>query len=216
MYKNDTQSLIQSLTDGLQPIKLRTAVWKPTILWLGLSWCYVVWVALQLGPFREGALQAMLEVPQFALESAIGFMAGGAFAGVAVLESIPGAGKRWLLWSVLFIFTLWVGSYGFGLVSPALEPSMVGKRAHCVIEAYLYSVPPLILGYALLFYRYPLHSVRMGVFLGISAGAIPALLMQFACMYMPGHILTHHIGPIIPIAALGGGLGYLFRKNKIS
>jgi hypothetical protein len=36
----------------------------------------------------------------------------------------------------------------------------------------------------------------------ISAAAVPALLMQFACMYDPAHILSHHILPI-PLVVAG-------------
>ena len=210
----DTQALIQSLTTELRPVHRRTAIGFPVTLWLILTWFYVIVITLYIGPLRAGALQALIHSPYFALETLTGFVAGGLFAVLAFLESIPGARKKWLFSVALSTIILWIGSYLLGLVAPALEPSMVGKRPHCVLEAYFYSGPPLISGYYLLFCRYPINSVRTGVFLGISAGAIPALLMQLSCMYMPAHILTHHIGPILPVAILGGALGYLFRKDK--
>ena len=90
---------------------------------------------------------------------------------------------------------------------------MFGKRAHCVLEAYLYSTPPLIAGYLLIYKRFSLNAVRAGVFLGISAGMLPALFMQISCMYDPRHILTHHLGPIL-IVIIGAILGMLFNKQK--
>ena len=214
MKHKDTQTLIQSLTADLKPMRPRTAIWTPALIWLIFSWLYVIAITLHIGPLREGALQALTHSPHFALETFAGLIAGGLFAVLAFAESIPGAQKKWLFWLALSAAVLWVGSYVIGLVAPALEPSRIGKRPHCVLEAYLYSGPPLILGYTLLFRRYPINSIRTGFFMGLSAGAIPALLMQISCMYMPAHILTHHIGPILPIAVLGGVLGYWFRKDK--
>lgn len=213
MNHKDTQALIQSLTTDLKPTRPHTAIWAPALIWLILCWLYVITITLQIGPLREGALQALTHSPHFVLETLAGLIAGGLFSVLAFAESIPAAQKKWLFWLALSTAIFWVGSYVLGLVAPALEPSRIGKRPHCVLEAFLYSGPPLILGYALLFHRYPIHSVRTGIFMGLSVGAIPALLMQISCMYMPAHILTHHIGPILPIAALGGVLGYWFRKN---
>ena len=48
---------------------------------------------------------------------------------------------------------------------------------------------------------------------GAAAGAIPGLIMQFACMYVPSHILAFHVGPIAVLALLGAVLGPLLLRR---
>ena len=66
-----------------------------------------------------------------------------------------GPGSSVLNWSVsagAILMGLWLGSYVFGLVSPALEPSMLGKRHYCVWETFAYGLPPMLLGFVLAWY----------------------------------------------------------------
>jgi hypothetical protein len=37
--------------------------------------------------------------------------------------------------------------------------------------------------------------------------------MQLACMYIPSHILTHHIAPAAALALLGGVAGCLLLRR---
>jgi hypothetical protein len=39
--------------------------------------------------------------------------------------------------------------------------------------------------------------------IGLAAGATPALIMQFACMYVPVHIITHHLLPGLMLGVIG-------------
>lgn len=73
------------------------------------------------------------------------------FCLIAFQEAIPGIHQRWLIWLAFLSAFLWVGCYIVDLSFPALEPSRLGKRAHCVLEAYLYSGPPLIVGYRIIY-----------------------------------------------------------------
>lgn len=214
MDKPDTYGLIRSLTHDLPSVQTQTNLIFPLISWFIVSWLYVVSVALQLGPLRNGSIQALIDSLHFAIESGLGVLVGGVFAYLALRESIPGLRNHWLQKLIFVAAVVWVGNYIVALFWPALNPSMLGKRAHCVLEAYLYSVPPLLIGHLLIAHRYALRSVRAGIYMGISAGAIPALLMQFACMYMPAHTLTHHIGPVVPVALIGAVLGWLSNKRS--
>ena len=104
---------------------------------------------------------------------------------------------------------LWLAQYMLGLVSPALEPSSLGKRDHCYLETMAYSLPPILVALFLVRRLYPLRFVRTAMTLGLVAGMLPALYMQLACMYDPAHILPFHLGPIAAVAAVGALLGRL-------
>lgn len=207
--------LINELSTNLSPTHLRSGVVIIPLLWFSLSWLYVISLGLNLGPLRANALDALIISPQFAIESLVALFSGALFCVIAFQESIPGLRRPWLVYLTYFSALLWVSCYLFGLAFPALEPSLVGKRAHCVLEAFLYSTPPLIAAYFLIYRRFPLHSIRAGIFIGISAGMLPALFMQFTCLYDPLHMLTHHIGPISVPVMTGAFLGLVFRKNKL-
>lgn len=208
------EDLINALSKNLQPISTRNGIVVPALLWFIVSWIYVVALSLYLGPLRTGAIESLIRSPQFAIESLAGLISGASFCLIAFQEAIPGRRQQWLVWLAFISALLWISCYLVGLSFPAIEPSWTGKRAHCVLEAYLYSGPPLLIGYRLIYQRYPLNSIRAGMFLGISAGMLPALFMQISCMYDPQHILTHHIAPISIIVISGALLGIIFKKQK--
>ncbi len=214
MTNRKRTDLINTLSKDLQPVSPRNGIVFPALLWFIMSWIYVVALSLYLGPLRTGALESLIKSPQFAFESLVGLISGVLFCLIAFQEAIPGRRHQWLVWLAFISALLWISCYIAGLSFPAIEPSWDGKRAHCVLEAYLYSGPPLIIGYRLIYQRYPLNSLRAGIFLGMSAGMLPALFMQISCMYDPRHILTHHIAPISIIVVSGALLGIIFNKRK--
>lgn len=164
MNQRSRIDLIQSLSADLAPSNRRNGIILPALLWFVLSWLYVIGLSLYLGPLREGAITALLTNPQFAIESLIGFIAGALFCTLAFRESIPGLQRKWLIQLSILTALLWVACYAVGLSFPAIDPSRAGKRAHCVLEAYLYSIPPLFTGYLLIYRRFPLNSIRAGIF----------------------------------------------------
>jgi hypothetical protein len=90
---------------------------------------------------------------------------------------------------------------------------MQGKREGCWMEVLLCGVPPLLLGLALLRRLAPLSRAWTGALLGAAAGALPGLLMQLACMYVPAHILSHHLAPIAVVAGTGALLGAVMLRR---
>jgi len=213
MHRNRID-LIQSLSTNLAPANHRSHIFLPGLLWFIFSWIYVVTLSLFLGPLRDGALNSLFTNPQFAFESLIGLISGALFCAIAFQESIPGLQRHWLIRLSYLIALLWIACYTIGLSFPAIDPSRVGKRAHCVLEAYLYSVPPMTIGYILIYRGFPLNTLRAGIYIGISAGMLPALFMQISCMYDPLHILTHHLGPALVVIFIGLILGIVFKKQK--
>ncbi|MEE9345220.1 MAG: NrsF family protein [Methylococcales bacterium] len=210
MTNRKRSDLINDLSKDLAVVNSRNRMMLPAFLWFICSWMYVIASSLYLGPARANAYTALLSNPQFAFESLAGLLASALFCIIAFRESIPGLRSQWLILIAFFSAIVWVGCYVVDLSFPAIEPSLLGKRAHCVLEAYLYSGPPLFIGYWLIYQRYSLDSIWAGLFLGICAGMLPALSMQIVCMYNPQHILTHHIGPILLIALSGALIGKLF------
>jgi hypothetical protein len=202
--RNRQEELIAKLTAELTPVKaapppLRVAgVW-----WLG-SWLFVIVVTLLTGPLRPGAFVELVTSAQFAAESLVGLFAAALIAAWVFEDSIPGARRPGLLLLGLVAAILWVTAYVVGLEYPALEPSMAGKRAGCVLQTLLFAAPPMAAGIWLAHRNYfPLAPLRSAALIGLAGAMLPALFMQFACMYDPAHILRFHILPIPGVVVAG-------------
>ena len=198
---------IDALVADLTPVRRAGDVRTRFVVWLVASHASVFALTWATGPFRPGAVEALL-VPRFGLETALG-LGSIALAGLAALSlGIPGlASRRTRIGIALTSLGLWLGVFALALLEPALEPTMAGKREGCEHQTLLFGLPPLLLGLALLRSLAPLDRARTGALLGAAAGAIPAALMQLACMYDPTHALTHHVAPVLGVVALGALLG---------
>jgi hypothetical protein len=81
---------------------------------------------------------------------------------------------------------------------------MAGKRIGCYFQTLLFAGPPMVAGIWLAHrYYFPLAPLRTAALVGLAGAMLPALFMQFACMYDPVHILTHHILPIPGVVLIG-------------
>lgn len=184
-----------------------------SVTWLLVSVCYVVLVAYTTDPFREGALRQLIDHPAFLLETAMAIFAGITITHIAFSLGIPGkvrVARAWIY--AVLVMVGWMAFYMYGLFEPALTPSMAGKRELCYVETMTLSVPPLLLGLAMIRRLYPVSRALAGFMIGAAAGIIPAISMQFACMYIVNHILDHHILPIAAVAIVGGLLGAFLLK----
>jgi hypothetical protein len=153
---------------------------------------------------REGSLQHLIELPLFAGETLLATVAIVVAAIASLRLALPGRnGPMRELTYVLLLLTLWIAVYVVGFWHPVHPASTLGGRGDCFWQVPLFSLPSL----AVLLYfarrQYPLWPRTTGLLAGIAAAAIPAELMQFGCMYEPGHILTHHMAPILVTAAIG-------------
>ena len=212
----DEDKLIASLKADLLPVQPLGSASRIGLLWLLASVAYVLALGAGLGPFRPGFVGELLGAPRFSIEMILGSAALVCFLVVALLESIPGravGGLRRVGWLLLLA---WLAQFVIGFVAPALEPSMLGKRDHCAWEAYLYSVPPLAWLIYLQRRRYVLEPVRAVLHSALAAGLIPALMMQVACMYEPGHILIFHVLPIGILATFAAGLTWMLSQRADS
>lgn len=196
-----TEQLIDDMASGLRPVA--PARWGVAwITWLCASALAVALAIHVAGPIRATALQQLQEVPRFALEMGVGAAAAITLALLAFRSAIPGVPTRRPALLAAGLVALWLTSFLAGFAVPALEPSMLGKRDHCVVETVLYGLPPML---ALIYWQrrmYALSPARASVLAALAAGILPALYMQVACMYAPAHILAYHVAPVVLLAIL--------------
>lgn len=209
----DEDELIATLRADLSPAPALGSVRGIGLLWLLVSVIYVFVLSAVLGPFRPGFVAELFSVSRFSLEMVLGLAALCCFIGVALLESVPGRQVARLRKFGWLLFGIWLVQFVVGFVAPALEPSMLGKRDHCALEAYLYSVPPLVWLIYLQRRRYVLNPTRAVLHSALAAGLVPALMMQIACMYEPGHILVYHVLPIGILATFAVGLTWILSRR---
>jgi len=211
MNKHDL--LISNLSRDLAPVSPPPNVNILAMVWILLSAIYVVAVTHLFGPVRSGAFSQLATDPRFLLESMLGLAAILWISLLAFRASIPGVLTRQFAAVGLILMALWLAQYVIGLVSPALEPSMLGKRDHCFMETMIYALPPILSGLFLIRRLYPLRFVRTAMSIGLAAGMLPALYMQLACMYEPSHILVFHIFPGLLMVLAGAAIAALWRPR---
>jgi hypothetical protein len=191
--------LIDALGAELAPVRPRNSD-IGAMLWLLLATASVLGLVYFTGPFRPGFMGQLLAHPRFAIETGAGVVAIVLVALAAGRCSVPGALTPRLATVALASAATWVSFYIYGLFDPALEPSMVGKRDHCVFETFLYGAPAAFAAWLLIRQQFTLRPLGAAFLGGLAAGMIPALYMQLACMYEPLHILVFHIAPGVALA----------------
>jgi hypothetical protein len=206
--RQSRERLINDLVGDLRPVKRPGKIGLGVGLWLALSTAYSAVVLLATGPMRAGALHDLVVYPAFAGETVLAAAAILATTYAAVRSAIPGKPRprRYLLWALVPL-AAWAAVYVAGLWYPAHPISELGNRDYCIWQAVLFSLPPLALMLWVVRRQFPLWPRTTAMLAGAAAAAIPAEMMQFACKYVPSHILTHHLAPILITAALGAVIG---------
>jgi hypothetical protein len=166
-------------------------------------------LVLGVGAMRPGAGAQLTSSVPLAGEALIGLVAGIAFTLGAVSFAVPGATRGRALTIGAIALLTWVVLLIVGLFAPALPPSTVGARNACYLQVILFAVPMFTIGVAVLRGGYVTNGWAGGAVLGIASGALPALAMQFACMYEPLHGLEFHLAPVAFTGVLGAVAGRL-------
>jgi hypothetical protein len=205
--KNDHEKLITSLVNDLEPVKPSAGIVLPFQLWLVMVVLFSGGLAWLNGPYREGALGQLASSLQFSLETIVGCLAIVVMAFMAFRSAIPSGlsefKQRALPISLLFV---WVAFYIYGIIDPALEESMAGKRDHCYLETMLLAALPLLVGLFWARGLWPTNKMQTGLLFGMAAGSIAAMVMQFACMYDPLHTMLFHVFPGLTMGVIGAFL----------
>ena len=203
-----TEDFISDLSRGLAATPHLKPLGWVVGWWLVGSLVYVCALTWLLGPFRLGFSEQLASHPRFMLEMALGSGALVCLAIAAFRDAVPGLDSRLPRRIGWILAAGWLTNILTGYFAPTLEPSMLGKREHCALEAYLYSLPPAIVAIWLQRHRFPLDPIRAATLAALAAGMMPAVLMQIACMYEPTHILEGHVLPV-GVLALATWLGCL-------
>ena len=211
---NKYEELIADLSRDVAPVSPAPRINTLGITWFVLSAAYVVAATHSLGPVRTGAFSQLATEPRFLMETLLGAAAILWTSLLAFRAAIPAALTRRFAAAGLILMAFWLAQYLVGLVSPALEPSMVGKRNYCYYETMVYALPPILVGLFLVRRLYALRYVRNAMSLGLAAGMLPALYMQLACMYEPAHILSLHILPGLLMVLAGAAIASLWRQHR--
>lgn len=206
--------LISELSNNLAPVTAPGNINRLAVGWFVLGALFVVAATLLAGPVRPGAISQLLNHPRFLLETLLGVAAIVWVSLLAFRASVPGALSRGFMLTGVALTGLWLAQYAIGLISPALEASMLGKRDHCFLEVLIFGLPVTLAGLFIVNRNYPLNPGRMGIFVGLAAGMLPALLMQIACMYEPAHIIRLHILPGLLVAVIGGLLAARWPQRR--
>lgn len=208
---NTRDKLISNLSRDLAPVSPAPNINILALGWLLVSATWVVAMTHVMGPVRPGAFSQLLSEPRFLFECLLG-AAAIIWVGMAAFRAaIPAVLSKSFAAAGLVLMSLWLAQYLFGLVSPALEPSELGKRAHCYLETMIYALPVILLALFGIRRLYPLHYLRTAMMLSLAAGMLPALYMQLACMYEPLHILAFHLIPGLSMVLVGAAAAALWR-----
>lgn len=204
--KTNRKNLIDTLSEDLTPVKplnLRAV----TIAWYFGAFAFAIAIMLVIAPFRENIFEQLASSKQFLFESVFGLITIGFLIYRAIELSRPsGNTSSKALVLPISMLTIWLSMYVYGYVEPALEPSMHGKRPHCSLEVMLISIPSMLIGMVIIKKQWPIMPTMSALLIGLAAGAIPQLLMQFGCMYETTHILLYHVLPGLCVGAIAAML----------
>lgn len=181
-------------------------------LWLLGSIVWVVGVGAFLDPMRSTSIEQLVSAPRFSLEMGLGALAALISTRAAFALAVPGAATPRVIWLAVLGVSLWLVALVWTFVTPSVEPSMFGKRESCEWEAYLLSVPPILLGVLLQKRGTVLNPVAASTMIGLTAGLLPALFMQMACMIDPWHSLSHHAGPMLVVTVAAALVSWTYQR----
>jgi hypothetical protein len=197
----ERKTLIANLSEDLAPVAPASGTNRRALAWLLAGAVFVIGATFLAGPLRPGALQQLLTEPRFLVEMLLGLASILWLSLVAFRSAIPAALSGRFLAGGLTLMALWLAQYLIGFISPALEPSELGKRPFCYLETFFYGLPIVLAGLYFVKRLYPLNIMLTALAVGLVGGMLPALYMQLACIYDPAHILVFHILPGILAAA---------------
>jgi len=210
--KPTRENLINNLSSSLKPVKPLNLP-LVTLGWYIGAFALTIALMLMVAPFRENILTQLTTSKQFLFESILGLVSIGLliYRGIDLSRPSGNTSTKALILPI-GLLVLWLSIYAFGYIQPALEPSHLGKRGHCSLEVLMFGLPSMVVGLYIMKRQWPILSTSSALLIGLAAGAIPQLLMQFGCMYETTHILVYHVLPGLSVGIIAALIGKLLIK----
>ncbi|MGE0385835.1 MAG: NrsF family protein [Gammaproteobacteria bacterium] len=205
----DRRQFIATLASSAGVARSPGRIGVRAVLWLTAAAAFAIAATRWAAPFRPGFLADFSQTPLAQFEFATGVAAVAALAVAAFRSGIPAPGSMLRrAWPALGLLALWFVAQAAALFDATAVVSMLGKRSHCWLEVMGYGVPALLAGCVAVRRLWPLKGAWSGTLLGLAAGTIGALVMQFACMDAPVHAMAFHVLPGLALGAVGAVAGH--------
>ncbi len=213
--KPSHDQLIEALVQNVQKNqgwKPGPPVWRSVLIWVVVSFGFVLFLSLTTSPPRPNLVHALAR-PEVAFSLFTLFVAMTAFGTVALTEAIPGRGRATAARRTAVISlssavaTLCLATlHSLGHESAAFGTDPVGSE--CSVTVFALTLVPAIA----LFYRLrrlaPAHPLQMGALAALGSAVFGAGAVWIYCpVANPLHDLVWHFLPMVAITAVGGLLG---------
>ena len=206
MQKRSTEQLIESLSQGLAPVRpLRPPV-RRAALWLG---GVALLIAVLLLRFADlGAWAARYAQWRMAIEAAATLLTGVTAVVAAFHLSLPDRSSLWR-YAPLPPLALWIATsglgclqYGVGLGPPGAR---IGESTHCFAFIIGVSVPLALLLFAVLRRARPLEPLPVALTAALGVAALAAFVLQFFHHFDVTAVdLVTHIAAVLCVVAIAG------------
>lgn len=206
MEKRNTEQLIESLSQGLAPVRPLLPPARRALLWLAAVALLVGVVVLRFADLA--AFAARYAGPRMALEAAATLLTGVTAVVAAFHLSLPDRSSLWR-YAPLPPLALWIATsglgclqYGLGLGPPG---NRVGESSHCFAFIIGVSVPLTVLLYAVLRRARPLDPFPVALTAALGVAALAAFVLQFFHHFDVTAIdLVMHMAAVLCVVAIAG------------
>ena len=207
---NDTEQLIQRLTEHVSPTRPLARPWIRTAVWLAVSVPYLA-VVLSVVALRNGLPSLTLDT-RFIVEMVAGLAAGIAAAVCAFGSVIPAYNRRFLI-LLTVLLAIWLGSVGQNCIQEWVRNgsqtlSLRHDLACLPFIVFLGSFPAVVL--ALMLRRgAPLTPHLTAALGGIASAGVGNLGLR---LVIPEEanvgLFVWHIGGVLALAAVAATVGH--------
>jgi hypothetical protein len=205
----DTETLIRSLAEKVEPVRPLRSPWRRTAAWAAIAAIYLVVLVAVMSPRSD--LSARMQEPGFLFEQTAALLTGLAAAVAAFASVVPGARRRMALLPLVPLL-LWLGTVTVGA---AQEYSLAGGGAlawradwACVATVLVGASVPAAAMARMLRRGVPLSPRLSAALGGLAAAGFGNLGV---CLFHPHSsnliVLFWHCGTVLVLAALAGTMG---------
>jgi hypothetical protein len=206
----ETDLLIDRLADSAEPVRRLPPLWRRVTVWLALGLPPLLAIVAVHGLSVDAA--ALLGDRQLLTEQAAALATAATAAAAAFASTIPGAGRRWLLWLPALPLTAWLLALGRGCLDDWLRLGGEGLALRpdtgCLIPMLLMAAVPMTAMLLMLRRGAPL-APRLTLLLGaLATAAVVAFGLRFFHIGDASiMVLVWHMGLAAALTAAAGICG---------